>query len=88
MVTLEVSRPEQIKAHDWQFTEFVMRACSEPELADRYREDPVAALAAFGIRIHSPHEVPELRAAGLDAIVIEDLDHAAAVPARWCGFCG
>jgi hypothetical protein len=33
MVTLEVSRPEQIKANDWQFTELVMRTWSEPELA-------------------------------------------------------
>jgi hypothetical protein len=87
MVTLEVSRTERIKARDWQFTEFVMRTWSEPELADRYSEDPVATLAAFGICIHSPQEAPELRAAGLDGIVIEDLDHAAPVSASYtlCG---
>lgn len=87
MLTLEVSLTEQIKARDWQFTEFVMRTWSEPELADRYREDPVATLAAFGIHIPSLQDAPELRAGSADGIVIEDLDHTAPVSARFtlCG---
>jgi hypothetical protein len=87
MRTLEVPLTEQIKAPDWQFTEFVMRTWSEPGLADRYSEDPVATLAAFGIRIHGPQEAPELRAGSADGIVIEDLDHTAPFSARFC-LCG
>jgi hypothetical protein len=87
MLTLEVSRTEQTRAHDWQFTELVMRAWTEPELADQYSEDPVATLAAFGIRVHSLQEAPELPAGSVDGIVIEDLDHPAPGCAKFtlCG---
>lgn len=87
MGIMEVSRAEQTKARGWQLTEFVMRTWSEPELADRYRADPVATLAAFGIRIHCPQEAPELRPSSVDGIVIEDLDHAAPLFAHFT-YCG
>jgi hypothetical protein len=87
MGIMEVSWAEQTKARGWQLTEFVMRTWSEPALADRYRADPVATLAAAGIRIHGPQEPPELRAGSADGIVIEDLDHAAPVSARFT-YCG
>jgi hypothetical protein len=87
MGIMEVSRAEQTRAHGWQLTEFVMRAWSEPELAHRYRVDSVATLAAAGIRIDGPQEAPELRAGSADGIVIEDLDHAAPLSARFT-YCG
>lgn len=87
MGIMEISRAGQTEARGWQLTEFVMRTWSEPELAGRYGVDPVATLAASGIRLHYPQEAPELRAGSADGIVIEDLDHAAPLSARFT-YCG
>ncbi|WP_326821732.1 hypothetical protein [Streptosporangium sp. NBC_01756] len=80
------TRAEKIKEQDWRFAELVMRTWIEPQLADRYREDPVGTLAQFGIFIRSEEEAPELRTGLLDevSIRVEDLDHpseqVAAIP--------
>ncbi|GAA0948372.1 hypothetical protein [Nonomuraea longicatena] len=78
------TRADEIKETDWRFAELVMRAWTDPQLAERYRVDPVGTLARFGIAVAGPHEAPEL---GIDDEVrleIEPLDHpreqAAALP--------
>ncbi|MER6949277.1 hypothetical protein ABT294_35200 [Nonomuraea sp. NPDC000554] len=68
------ARADKIKEQDWRFAELVMRAWTEPRLADDYREDPVGTLARFGIVITSEEEAPELRLDDV-AIQVEDLDH-------------
>ncbi|GAA3203701.1 hypothetical protein [Nonomuraea helvata] len=71
------TQAEKIKEQDWRFAELVMRTWVEPQLADRYLQDPVGTLAGFGIVIRSEEEAPELRM-GLPkevCIEIEDLDH-------------
>ncbi|MEU0565735.1 hypothetical protein ABZ297_10135 [Nonomuraea sp. NPDC005983] len=71
------TRADKIKEQDWRFAELVMRAWTEPRLADDYRADPVGTLARFGIFVRSEEEAPELRMGFMDevSIRVEDLDH-------------
>ncbi|GAT67156.1 hypothetical protein PS9374_02809 [Planomonospora sphaerica] len=63
---------------DWRFTEFVMRTWTEPELAARYRRDPVATLAEFGIGLRGAGEAPRLDTGAGDEVVVERFAHPSA----------
>ncbi|MGS2644107.1 hypothetical protein [Streptosporangium sp. LJ11] len=92
MVTLNASRTERPKEHDRLFAEFFVSAWTEPARAGGHDGDPVAALAGFGVHLHSGEEAPEPSAGPvacevLEDLVIEDLDHPAPVVAAWT-YCG
>ncbi|MFI7639327.1 hypothetical protein [Nonomuraea sp. NPDC049400] len=80
------TQAKKIKEEDWRFAELVMRTWVEPQLADRYLQDPVGTLAGFGIVISSEEEAPELRMGLLNEVCleVEDLDrpsdHVPAMP--------
>lgn len=67
---------------DWRLTEFVMRTWTDPELAARYRRDPVGTLAEHGIRLRSPEEAP-MPAGDAGQLVIEDLSRPEPDAAPW-----
>ncbi|MGC5033472.1 TIGR04351 family putative TOMM peptide [Micromonospora sp. DT229] len=62
--------------HRTRFARLVADAWSDPALADRYRLDPTAVLAEYGIVLGAGDEVPDLPPAPGE-IAVEDLSTAA-----------
>jgi len=87
MKTLTATRTEQTVAHDWHFAEFVMHTWTDPELAEWYQRDPVAALASFGMWVREEAAASAAFIASLDPVVVDDIDHPAPLSAAFT-FCG
>jgi hypothetical protein len=83
MDTLTATRTEQNVVHDWRFIEFVMESWTNPELAERYRQDPVQTLAGYGLGASAAAAVN----AGTTTVTVEDIDHPAPLTAAFtlCG---
>ncbi|GAA2055117.1 hypothetical protein GCM10009839_74530 [Catenulispora yoronensis] len=65
---------------DWRFAELVARTWMEPDLAHRYRNDPVPVLAEFGLTVTSAAQAPRLEAVPTVELVIEGLDDTDYIP--------
>ncbi|MEV7805588.1 hypothetical protein AB0O28_21835 [Microbispora sp. NPDC088329] len=72
-----VSAPESVSdvERDWRFADLVLHALIDPGLAGRYRRDPRAVLAGYGLHLAVDATPPALPAADARDLVVEDLDH-------------
>jgi putative thiazole/oxazole-modified microcin (TOMM)-like peptide len=61
---------------DWRFAELVARTWMEPDLAYRYRVDPVPVLAEFGLTVASAADAPRLETIPMVELEIDGLDEA------------
>ncbi|MDJ0341793.1 hypothetical protein QMK19_12375 [Streptomyces sp. H10-C2] len=73
---------------DWRFAELVALSWIEPDLSDRYAQNPSQVLAEFGLHIDGGSSTPDLPPAPELALVIEDFTGAASARGSVLCFCG